>query len=155
MIPWGAILKVGGPVVLLIGLWLGARHVIANIRTEERGRITAEYVDTQHKQEIADLRKALAIERRQNAITEEANAKQSTDLASANSRLAAYVARLHASDGGVGQGAILPGIPDTAGVAGGTDRLSLLDADLRKCTAIAVRLGNAKDWAEKQQEVER
>ncbi|ABQ70803.1 hypothetical protein Swit_4465 [Rhizorhabdus wittichii RW1] len=155
MIPWGPIFKIGVPIALLIGLWLGARHVIANIRADERETVTAEFADTQQKREIADLRQALATERRQNDITEEANAKQSADLASANSRLAAYVARLRASGGGVGQGADLPRVPDAAGVAGGADRLSLLDADLRKCTAIAVRLGNAKDWAEKQKEVER
>ncbi len=155
MIPWSVVLKIGGPILLLIGLWFGISHVIGNIRADERGRVTAEYRDAEQKREIADLQKALATERRQNAITEEANAKQSADLASANSRLAAYVARLRAPGGGVGQGTGVPGVPDAAGVAGGPDRLSLLDDDLRKCTAIAVRLGNAKEWAEKQQGVER
>lgn len=154
MIPWGLALKIGGPVVLLVGLWLGIGHVVGNIRSDERGKVTAEYRDVEQQAEIADLRKALATERRQNEITEEANAKQSADLASANSRLAAYVARLRAPSG-VGQGAGVSGLPDAAGVAGGPDRLSLLDDDLRKCTAIAVRLGNAKDWAEQQQKVER
>lgn len=155
MTSWGPILRVGAPLILLAGLWFGSQHVIGNIRTDEREKVVAKFTAVQQAQEIADLREALAMQRRQNAITGDANAKQSAHLANANNRLAAYLDRLRTSDGGVGQGALLPGVPDAAGVAVGADRLSVLDADLRRCTAIAVRLGNAKDWAEKQQEVEK
>jgi len=147
--------KIAGPIALIAALIVGFKFYVASIRADERREVTSEFTAAQQKAEIADLKKTLATERQQNAITEESNAKQVADLANANSSLSAYIARLRTSGGGVGQGKIVPGTADAANLIIGADRLSILDDDLRKCTAIAVRLGNAKEWAERQAKVER
>ncbi|KQX18155.1 MULTISPECIES: hypothetical protein [unclassified Sphingomonas] len=147
-------LKIAGQVALLVGLIVGFKLYVASERADERREVMGEVKDAQQQATIADLTKTLATERAQNTVTEQSNAKYSADLASANSRLAAYLARLRTPSGDIG-GAVMPGASDRSSQPDGADRLSVLDDDLRKCTAIAVRLGNAKDWYEQQQKVER
>lgn len=147
-------LRIAGPVALLIGLVIGFKLYVASERAAERREVMGEVKAAQQEARIASLTKTLASERAQNTVTEQSNAKYSADLASANSRLAAYLARLRAPVGSVG-GAVVSGAAGPSGQPDGADRLSILDDDLRKCTAIAARLGNAKDWYEQQQKVER
>lgn len=155
MIPWGLAFKIGGPVVLLVGLWLGIEHVVGNVRADERGKVTAEYRDVERQAEIADLRSALDEARRRAGITEKSNADMSKELADGRVQLASYVDRMRrtlakGATGGA-SGSLAAG---TAGGAGGTDQETLLD-DLDICTENTARLINAKSWYEQQKKVER
>lgn len=154
MMPWGLILRLGGPVLLLIGAVVAFRAHVASIRSDERGRIVGEIDDARQKAKIADLEHALAIERRQNEITEKANADRTFEMADANSRLLAYAARLRAQNGDIGTGTAVSGDIKSPIVADGPDQPPLM-ADLAICNENTVRLKNAQTWWLEQEKVQR
>lgn len=134
---------------VLFALWLYIGHVDRSARADQKR------LDSGAIREAQLQAKVNAIEAKR--ATEAAYARGKTDadqkllpaLDAANAGLAGYLARLRprADQGGAGK-ADLPRLAYSADVLDGTDRQSILDADLRKCTAIAVRLKNSQEWWE-------
>jgi hypothetical protein len=149
-LPWGAILRVGAGVALAIGAVLWLRATIADARSDERGKVSAEYQAAEQRATIADLQSALADAKRRASITETKNAELEEGLASGRVELAAYIDRLRRSfnQGGTGGAS---GV-STTGAAGGTgaaDQETLMD-DLAICGENTERLINGKAWYEEQ-----
>ena len=104
---------------------------------------------------IADLERALTIERTRATITEEKNDGLSIELADARARAAAHLRRVRgetAQDSGGGTD--MPRASDAATIADGSGADSVVSgADIDICIENTVRLGNAQRWYREQQEV--
>jgi hypothetical protein len=140
-------------IALLIGLALMLRHVESAARAGQKRADTAAVAIAQREQEIADLKQAVATERRRAAITEEKNDALSSRLADARGSVAAYVERMRdETDRGGGPGGDLPGLSDGAGRADEADphtRISVTDLGI--CAENTIRLANAQGWLREQQ----
>lgn len=140
---------------LMIGLWFTLRH-IEKVADAGKNKVDRSAVMlAQREQEIADLKRAVATERRRATITEEKNDALSSELANTRLRVAAHVERVRdETDRAFGEGADLPRFPDGAGradEAGADTVISVSDLDI--CAENSIRLINARAWLREQQKV--
>ena len=154
-LPRGLLIAAVAAISLLIGLWFTFRHVeeAARAGQKQADRYAVELV--QHEQEIADLKRAAAIERRRVTITEERNDALSSQLADARLRVAAHIQRMRdQADRGDEQGSDLPGLSGGAGRADDTGSHALISRqDIDICAENSIRLANAQGWLREQQGV--
>lgn len=133
---------------VLAALWFYIGHVERSAREDQKRLDAAAITAAGRRADLAASQDARRIEAAYAQGTKDANDALLPAMAAANDSLTGYLAELRRSlraPGGARPGD-LPGPADRSDIADGPDRLSILDADLKKCTAIAVRLGNAQDW---------
>lgn len=143
-------LKIGGPILLLIGAVVGFRAYVASERADERKDVTGEFIIGQKQAEIADLKNALAEATSRVRITEGTNADLSESLTSGLAARDDYVERmLRTLRQRPAQSPGEAGVAGTAELAGGSDQATFV-ADVAICDENTKRLINAADWYEKQ-----
>lgn len=132
---------------VLFALWLYIGHVERAARDDQKRLDGGAIREAQWQARFNASEAARAKEAGAALRTKESNHAMLPALDAANASLARYLAwlRAPADQGGAGQ-ADLPRLAYSPDVVDGADRLSVLDEDLRRCTAIAVRLHNAQDW---------